>query len=206
MQSRTVDDNAGILPFKVERRYSSLPATLIAHEHPATIHIDVNHDGRPIGLVEHLHRDGRGSIWAVGWVDDNAGLELEHMAYSVDARRRPGDDWQIVSVAVTTNPGMTCVGRLHVIDDAANVDELASKHITRTRTRNPYVASLLEHAQRTAKQRRAGQPMTLHYDGTHDSVGHPGERGGAWTQRQPSSRADANGIWRRGGGYIISVR
>lgn len=202
-QTRTVDAPAGSpLNYEIQRSFTALPGTDIAHQHPATIPIDQDHDEHTIGLVEHLHRDPRGSIWAIGWIDDNADVDLEQAAYSASVRRYPPDQrWQIDSVAITTSPAMTCLGKLTVLD-APTVRDITDSHVVKTRKHDPYLASVLQVAHRTARARRAGQPIIVAHD--EPTIRHaPGF--GDWPTRG-NSRADSKGIWYGQPTRIISVR
>jgi HK97 family phage prohead protease len=148
--------------FEMRRRFSELPAADIAQAQPADILVDVDHRGRAVGEVQHLERDGRGSLWAVARIDD-PDVDLDrHRHFSVDVRHdRAGGQWTIGGIAVTDRPAMSCIGELRVLDDVRDVRELDQTQILRLEPTEPHLAGLLARAAAAARERRCGDPIVV---------------------------------------------
>ena len=151
------------LAFRTRQVFSSLPAEDIDVEQPSWVPLDRDHDDRPVGVVRHLERDGRGNVWAVARLDDPS-VDPAGMAFSIYAHRRgwrSDTPWVIDSISLTNRPAMHCIGTVKVID-VSDVDAISERWVLRTRTHEAYFAALLQRAKDTARTRRRDAALVVH--------------------------------------------
>jgi hypothetical protein len=205
-QSAAVDPPAGAPhPFEVRHHFAQVAGSDVATEQSPLIPVDVEHRGPPVGVVQHVERDPRGSVWACAWLEDH--VDLDQLRYfSVLARSHGDRPWRLDSVALTARPAMTNLPPLHVLEDAGDVRQLSDndRHITRVRKSSPFAAGLLERAARTARDRRPGDPVIVAAPDPPKHYQPPGLND-PWPRRQSQGRASADGLW-HARGRILSVR
>lgn len=141
---------ASIYPHDAIRRTIATPAI-----------VDANHDGRPLGRIEHVELADSG-VWLVCELRDSAPVsEPAEFSMSVEYLDDPRDGWTLRNVALVRRSAMQCHGSVTVIPDAT-LRRLPPLLDPRLRSRGRHhLADLLARASDAAGRRRHGDPIVV---------------------------------------------
>lgn len=163
-QRRHVETPSGA--WETRRRVWSTPSHGVRDVQAAVIPVDLEHNKRRIGKVEHLEIDPNGRLWACAMIEDRCAplAELEKIFFSpaLTWDEHDGGDVEITSVAITQHPAQLGTMPLTILEGGIEWRGATRRWSDSELDRTGFRRGMLERACETHVLRPRGAPLRVH--------------------------------------------